>query len=437
MEITGADMYRLTVGCIGPSVSRILSSRSDVRKGGDAISPASSASIRLLSESTARARCGVPVDGAAAAVAAHRGTQCGKSKQSSAFGSTSGRAEYGPVTCIAMRLAVLNEFGEGGPILSNRADPQPGPGQVLLAMRAASLNYRDWLVVTGKYNPKFRLPLIPGSDGVGEVIAVGSGVNRVRVGDRVCPIFAQGWLTGDPERRTLESSLGGPLDGTLAERMVVPESAVVAAPRHLSDREAACLPCAAVTAWRALVTLGHVSPGDVVLTQGTGGVSSFALQFAKLAGARVIATSKSDAKLARATELGADAIVNYARDVHWGDAVRKLTDGRGVDHVVDVGGAATLAQSLRAVRVGGTISLIGNLADAGEHPTLLPAVMRQVRLQGVLVGSRSDFEQMNRAIEHGRLRPVVDRAFDLGSVGRAFAHLVSGTHVGKVVVDLS
>jgi NADPH:quinone reductase-like Zn-dependent oxidoreductase len=304
-------------------------------------------------------------------------------------------------------------------------------------MRAASLNHRDWLVATGKYDPRFRLPLVLASDGVGEVIEVGQDVQRVRVGDRVCPIFAQGWLTGDPDRATLATALGGPLDGTLVERMVVPEESVVIAPRHLSDGEAACLPCAAVTAWRAVVTLGHVSPGHTVLTQGTGGVSLFALQFAKLAGARVIVTSRSDSKLARAVELGADDTINYERDPRWGDTARKLTAGRGVDLVVDVVGGATLAQSLRAVRVGGCVMLVGNLADTGEHPTLLPAVMRQVRLQGVLVGSRQDFEAMNQAIERSGLRPVLARVFAMDDVQSAFSELASAHHFGKLVVDLA
>lgn len=336
-----------------------------------------------------------------------------------------------------MRVATLHQFGPGGLTLTERADPVPGTGQLVLRMSAASLNYRDWLVINGTYNPRLKLPLVPCSDGVGEIIAVGAGVQHHRVGERVCPVFAQGWLTGPPDRSALDTALGAPLDGTLAQSMVVPEQAVVVPPRHLSDAEAACLPCAAVTAWRALFTLGGLSPGDVVLTQGTGGVSLFALQFAKLAGARVIATSKSDAKLARAAELGADHTINYEHDEQWGDTARKLTAGRGVDHVIDVGGGATLGQSLRAVRIGGTVSLVGNLADAGEHPTLLSAVMRQVRLQGVLVGPRDDFDAMNRAIDAARMRPLVDRVYPLSDVVPAFEHLASGQHFGKVVVDLA
>jgi NADPH:quinone reductase-like Zn-dependent oxidoreductase len=330
------------------------------------------------------------------------------------------------------KVIEIAAFGRENLRLVERPEPSPGPGQVLLAMRAAALNYRDLLTVQGTYNPKQKLPLIPCSDGVGEVVAIGDGVSRVAVGDRVCPIFAQRWIAGEPTRERLRSTLGGPLDGTLAERMVVSEEGVVRVPEHLSDEEAATLPCAAVTAWNALVTEGGVTAGDTVLVQGTGGVSLFALQLARLLGARVIVTSSDDGKLARARELGAEAGINYRAVPAWGDRARELTGGVGVDHVVEVGGAGTLAQSLRAVRMGGRISLIGNLAGSSTEVALPLIFMQRVRVQGLLVGDRESFEAMNRAIAAHRLRPVVDRTFPLAEAGAAFDHLAAGRHFGKV-----
>jgi NADPH:quinone reductase-like Zn-dependent oxidoreductase len=304
-------------------------------------------------------------------------------------------------------------------------------------MRAASLNYRDLLMVLGKYNPRQRLPLVPCSDGVGEVIEVGDGVERVAIGDRVCPIFAQGYLSGQPTKAKLRSTLGGPLDGTLAERMLVDAESVVRVPAHLTDEEAAALPCAAVTAWSALVTQGALQPGQVVLCLGTGGVSSFALAFAKLAGARVFVTSSSDQKLERARQLGADAVINYSKQPAWGDAARELTAGVGVDHVIEVGGGATLGQSIRAVRVGGTLSIIGMLSGVACDFNVVPVLMQNLRLQGVLVGHRDSFEAMNRAIEANALRPVIDRSFDFADVGAAFEYLKSGAHFGKVAIRIA
>lgn len=316
-----------------------------------------------------------------------------------------------------------------------RPDPTPGAGEVVVQMRAASLNYRDLLMITGKYNPRQPLPLVPLSDGVGEVIAVGQGVSRVRVGERVAAIFAQTWLDGAPNREALKSTLGGPRDGVLAEQIVLSEHGVVRVPSHLTDVQAATLPCAAVTAWRGLVEQGGVKPGETVLVQGTGGVSIFALQFALLAGARVIVTSSDDAKLERARTLGAWATINYRSVPAWGKRALELTGGAGVDHVIEVGGTGTLAQSMVAVRPGGHISVIGILGGATSEVNLLPILMQNLRLLGVVVGSRANFEAMNRAIEAHRLVPVVDRVLPWTDVHGALAHLASGQHFGKVCLQ--
>ena len=331
-----------------------------------------------------------------------------------------------------MRVWEVRQFGPGGLHLAERPDRPPGPGQALVQMRAASINYRDWLMVTGEYNPRQPLPLVPGSDGAGEVVAVGSGVSRVKPGDRVMGIFSQTWVAGPPTRDKLRGTLGGPLDGMLAEQVVLPAEGLVRVPPHLSDLEAATLPCAAVTAWNALVEEGSVTAGDTVLVQGTGGVSIFALQFATLLGARVIVTSSSDEKLERARALGAWQGINYKTTPEWDKAARALTDNTGVDHIIEVGGAGTLGRSLRAIRIGGTISVIGVLAGKASELAVTPILMQNLRLQGVLVGSRETFERMNRAIERHLLRPVVDRVFAFEEAREAFAHLAAGRHFGKL-----
>jgi NADPH:quinone reductase-like Zn-dependent oxidoreductase len=320
---------------------------------------------------------------------------------------------------------------------AERPEPAPGPGELLVAVKAVSLNRRDLMTVEGVYNPKQRLPLIPCSDAAAEVLAVGAGVTRFAPGDRVCPLFAREWLCGEPERERLRSTLGGPLDGTLAERMTVPAESAVAIPGHLSDEEASTLPCAALTAWSAVVTHGRTRPGGTVLVLGTGGVALFALQFALYAGARVIVTSSSDDKLERVRDLGAWESINYRTEPDWARPVKELTSGRGVDLVVEVGGAETLRQSLHAVRTGGTIAMIGALSG-GEAPlSVIPILMRQIRVQGVLVGDREGFEAMNRALAAGDLRPVVDRVFGFDEAVEAFRYMESGEHFGKVVVRVA
>jgi NADPH:quinone reductase-like Zn-dependent oxidoreductase len=333
-------------------------------------------------------------------------------------------------------VEIRGGFGLANLALTERPEPRPGPGQALVRLRAAALNYRDLLTAEGKYNPKQKLPLVLCSDGAGEVVEVGSGVARVAPGDRVSPIFAQRWIAGVPTREKLRSTLGGPLDGTLAELAVFDQEGLVKIPEHLSDEEAATLPCAAVTAWSALVTEGGVTAGDTVLVQGTGGVSLFALQIAKLLGARVIATSSRDDKLARARELGADEGINYKEIPEWGTRAKELTGGAGVDHVVEVGGAGTLQQSLRAVRIGGTISLIGNLAGTKTELLLTQIFMQKIRVNGILVGHREGFEAMNRAVAFHRLRPVIDRIFPLEEARAAFDHMAAGDHFGKIVIRI-
>lgn len=316
-----------------------------------------------------------------------------------------------------------------------RPDPAPGPGQVLLKMQASSLNFRDLVVLDRGYgNFTGTLPLVPLSDGVGEVVAVGAGVERVAVGDRVCPMFFPTWIAGEPDLSRLTRSLGGPLDGTMSEFMVLPESGVARVPAALDAEQAACLPCAALTAWRALAVLGATRPGEHVLVQGSGGVALFALQFAKLMGAHVTVISSSDEKIERLVAMGADATVNYLRTPDWARATREITAGRGYDQVVEVGGEKTLAQSLRCIRPGGTISMIGVLSGSAMQASLGHVVTRQVRLQGVTVGSRDDFEQMCRAIEQHGVVPVIDRVYGFDELVPAFERLKSGAQFGKICI---
>jgi NADPH:quinone reductase-like Zn-dependent oxidoreductase len=322
--------------------------------------------------------------------------------------------------------------------VAERPEPEPGPGQVKLRVTAASLNYRDLLVAKGIYNPKQPLPLVPCSDGVGEVIAIGPGVTRVRVGQRVAGIFAQGWLDGRPGRSTLHATtLGGPLDGMLAEQVVLSAEGVVSVPEHLSDVEAAALPCAGVTAWSALVRHGRVRPGERVLVMGTGGVAIFALQIAKLLGAEVIVTSSSDDKLARARELGADHGINYRSNPKWFKEVAALTDGSGVEHIIEIGGVGTLQQSLRCVAPGGNIYLIGVLAGPEAPLNLTSLLMQDVRLQGVIVGPRVSFEELSRAVAQHQLRPVVDRVFPLAESRQALEYMANAKHLGKICIQVA
>ena len=320
--------------------------------------------------------------------------------------------------------------------LVDRPVPQAGAGEVLVRLKAATLNYRDLLTVKGGYGSRQKFPLVPVSDGAGVVEQVGSGVQQFAAGDRVIGSFFESWLGGEPSGTKMQAALGGSVDGVLAEYRVFPAHALVKTPPHLSDVEAAALPCAGVTAWSAVVKLGGIRPGQTVLTQGSGGVSLFALQFAKLSGARVIATSSSDAKIERLEALGADVTINYKTTPDWGKKARELTT-HGVDLVVEVGGVGTLNESIRATRIGGTIAFIGVLAGPPSGSSRLPLmVMQQQRLQGVTVGSIEDLKAMCDAIAMNGMKPVIDRTFAFDQVKEAFAHIESGTHFGKVAIAI-
>jgi NADPH:quinone reductase-like Zn-dependent oxidoreductase len=305
---------------------------------------------------------------------------------------------------------------------------------VLVRVRAASLNYRDLLIAKGQYNPKLQFPRVLGSDAAGEVTAVGAGVTRWKPGDRVAGCFMPHWYDGPITEAVAKSTLGSDRDGVLAELVTFEERGLVRVPDHLNFEEAATLPCAAVTAWNALTTAG-TGPGTTVLLQGTGGVSIFALQLAKALGARAVITSSSDDKLARARALGADAGTNYKTNPDWDKWARQQTAGAGVDVVVEVGGAGTLDRSLKAVKTGGHVALIGVLAGGGTFNPV-PVLMKAVRLQGVFVGSRAQFEAMNAIISQKQIRPIIDRTFPLADAPAAFRHLESGSHFGKVVVTM-
>jgi NADPH:quinone reductase-like Zn-dependent oxidoreductase len=333
-----------------------------------------------------------------------------------------------------MKAYEVRQFGIENLALSDRDEPQAAANEVVVRFRAASLNYRDLMFIKGTYNPKAKLPAVPFSDGAGEVVALGGSVTKWKVGDRVCPIFVQSWLDGLPSTQKNRSALGaGDLAGVLREYGAFDEDGLVKIPDHLSFEEAATLPCAAVTAWHALVNSGNLKAGETVLALGTGGVSVFALQFAKMHGAQVIITSSSDEKLERARELGADKTINYKTTPEWDKEVLSLTNKLGVDHVIEVGGAGTLSKSLSSVRVGGQVDLIGVLTTGGDFNPIT-VLMRGVRLQGFFVGSRRMFEDMNRAIEANRMKPIIDKTFAFEEVREALSYMESGSHFGKIVV---
>jgi NADPH:quinone reductase-like Zn-dependent oxidoreductase len=310
--------------------------------------------------------------------------------------------------------------------------PKPGPRQVLVEVAACSLNFRDLAIASGTYGGPVAPDIVPLSDGAGTVTEVGAGVTRVKPGDRVAGCFFQRWIGGPISADTAASALGGAIDGMLAEYVVLEEDGVVKLPAHLSFEEGATLPCAAVTAWHALAEHARILAGQTVLVQGTGGVSMFALQLARLMGAEVIVTSSSDDKLTRAAALGARHGINYKKVPDWDKAVVEASGG-GVDHVVEVGGPGTLTRSLRAIRIGGKVSLIGVLSGAAEiNPMLIFA--RRANVQGISVGSTRMFEAMNRAIAAGGLRPIIDKVFAFDQTRQALRHLQSAQHFGKVVI---
>ncbi|MHA6345619.1 zinc-dependent alcohol dehydrogenase family protein [Roseivivax sp. CAU 1761] len=331
---------------------------------------------------------------------------------------------------------IEDDWGIDNLRVAERDAPRPGRGQVLIRMARAALNARDLIVPERGYGRATgTLPLIPVSDGVGTVVETGAEVTRVAAGDRVCPTYFQNWQGGAPSAASFASALGGPLDGVMAELVCLSEDGVVKVPDYLGDDEAATLPCAALTAWSAIVTQGAVRPGDRVLVQGTGGVALFALAFAKLAGAHVTVISSRDEKLERARELGADAGINYRSTPDWAKASRDITAARGgFDLVVELGGAETLPLSLKAVRPGGTIAMIGVLSGLEMAASLGPIVARQVRLQGVTVGSRAGLEEMLAAMAQHRIRPVLGQSFAFEDLRAALEHLRAGDGFGKTTI---
>ncbi len=334
-----------------------------------------------------------------------------------------------------MRAYEINEFGIENLTLTERDEPKPQANEVLVKFHAASLNYRDLMMVKGFYNPKLKMPLVPLSDGAGEVVSVGEAVTKWKIGDRVCPIFMQGWLDGEIEVSKARTALGGDLDGCLREFGAFDENGLVRIPDHLSFEEAATLPCAAVTAYNALFCSGSLKSDNTVLLQGTGGVSIFALQFASVYGARTIITSSSDEKLNRAKELGANDLINYKEREDWDKAVLDLTSRNGVDMVVEVGGAGTLQRSVNAVKMGGHVAVIGVLSGKGDfNPTAV--LMKAVTLQGIFVGSRQMFEQMNLMICNHTLQPVIDKTFAFEEAKDALKYTESASHFGKIVIKI-
>ncbi|MGI8495125.1 MAG: zinc-dependent alcohol dehydrogenase family protein [Pyrinomonadaceae bacterium] len=334
-----------------------------------------------------------------------------------------------------MKTYEIQQFGIENLSLVEREKPEPKANEVLIKFHASSLNFRDLMMVKGTYNPNLKLPLVPFSDGAGEVAAVGEAVTKWKIGDRISPIFMQGWIDGDIEFKKARTALGGDLDGCLREFGAFDENGLVRIPDHLSYEEAATLPCAALTAYHALFVSGCLKSEDSVLLLGTGGVSIFALQFAAISGCRTIITSSSDEKLQRAKALGADETINYRKNKDWDKNILELTEKRGVDHVIEVGGAGTMQKSLKAVRMGGHIAAIGALA-AGENDISPGSIfMKSLKLHGIFVGSRQIFEQMNQFLcLHDHLKPLVDKVFNFNDVTEALKHMESGSHFGKIVV---
>ncbi len=336
-----------------------------------------------------------------------------------------------------MKAYEIQQFGIENLSLVERNEPQIEASQVKVKFHAFSLNYRDLMMIKGFYNPRLKMPLVPFSDGAGEVVEIGESVTKFKVGDRVMPIFMQGWIDGAIDAQKARTALGGDTDGVLREFGAFDESGLICIPEHFSYEEAATLPCAAVTAYHALFESCSIRPDSTVLLQGTGGVSIFALQMASVLGCRTIITSSSDEKLERAKQMGADDLINYKTTEDWDKKVLELTEKRGVDTIVEVGGAGTMQRSVNAAKVGGHVAVIGVLAGKGEfNPTSL--LMKSVRLQGIFVGSRQMFEDMNRFFSnYSLIKPVIDKTFEFNEVKDALRMMEAGEHFGKIVVKIN
>jgi NADPH:quinone reductase-like Zn-dependent oxidoreductase len=334
-----------------------------------------------------------------------------------------------------MRSYEIQEYGgSSGLKLVDRPSPEPDNYDVVVKIRATSLNYRDLIVLQGKYDRNPTVGRVPLSDGAGEVVAVGSAVTKFKLGDRLAACFFQGWPAGRFSGEMHRTALGGPIDGVLTEQAKFHEDGLVHLPANYSFEEGATLPCAALTAWQSLIVRGELVPGETVLLLGTGGVSIFGLQIAKMSGAKVIITSSSDQKLERARQLGADAVINYQTTPEWGKAAANLAGRDGVDHVIEVGGAGTFLQSVRACRFGGKIGMIGILSGIEAKTEIFPIVHKSATVFGIYVGSREMFEELNRALEQSKVRPVIDKVFPFASAPEAFEYMASGSHFGKVVI---
>ncbi|HET6970932.1 MAG TPA: NAD(P)-dependent alcohol dehydrogenase [Phenylobacterium sp.] len=337
-----------------------------------------------------------------------------------------------------LALNVAAPWGLDAIQMVEKPDPSPGPGEVLVRMRAVSLNYRDLLMVNGMYGRGSATTsdvITPFSDGCGVVEAVGPGVTRLQVGDRVATLFFQGWISGPPALDKISTSLGFPIPGAGAELQTFSQEGLSKVPEFLTDQQVATLPCAALTAWRGLFEDARLQPGDLVVLQGTGGVSVFGLQFAHAAGLRTLITSSSDDKLERARALGADHVVNYRTTPAWSKAVREASGGRGADFIMEVGGGGTIQESMKAVRIGGHIAIIGIVAGAGEAFNPASLIGNSAKLQGLSVGSREMFEAMCRGIELHHIRPVVDKVFPWTEARAAFEAMRGGEHFGKIVLQ--
>lgn len=334
-----------------------------------------------------------------------------------------------------MRSYEIQEYGgTSGLKLVERPMPEPDNYDVVVQIRATSLNYRDLIVLQGKYDRNPTVGRVPLSDGAGEVVAIGSAVTKFKPGDRVAACFFQGWPAGRFSGEMHRTALGGPIDGVLTEQAKFHEDGLVHLPANYTFEEGATLPCAALTAWQSLIVRGELVPGETVLLLGTGGVSIFGLQIAKMSDAKVIITSSSDEKLERARQLGADAVINYQTTPEWGKAAANLAGRDGVDHVIEVGGAGTFLQSVRACRFGGKIGMIGILSGIEVKTEIFPIVHKSATVFGIYVGSREMFEELNRALEQSNVRPVIDKIFPFASAPEAFEYMASGSHFGKVVI---